>query len=36
MSPVTVIHEEGRSDGCPFPDDFLTKTSVTFGQVAIS
>ena len=31
---MSVVHEEGRTSG-PFPDDFLTKTSVTFGQLAV-
>lgn len=34
LSPLTVVHEEGRTSG-PFPDDFLTKTSLTLGQLSV-
>jgi hypothetical protein len=34
LSPLSVVHEEGRTVG-PFPDDFLTKTSITFGQLSV-
>ena len=30
-----MVHEEGRQDGSVFPDDFLTKTSVTLGQLLV-